>query len=303
MLSQTVIDELAKSLTASSIKRYKSWSNIVSPKEYNIDNFINWYKKINEETKTKKDYSSILSVIIKVLSIEKQNADKYQKLLDEAKQSKDIFSKPSESDKQKQISIKQIQDLQDELMNNTKRNKRDDYGLQFVTMLLELAPFRTQDYVSVSFSADDTPNYVDLQNHRLVYTQGKSINSNRIIDIPEKLFHMIKDNKQKYDAKFLFPSFRMKTQSITLDGFVSFSKNLFKADVSPQILRQVFVSHYNDSNMSKKDRLVKSKQMGHALTTSQTQYTKFSTAIHDKDQLIADLQETIRQLTEQLKNK
>lgn len=303
MLSQTVIDELSKSLTASSIKRYKLWSDIISPNEYDIDNFINFYKKINDEFKAKKDYTSILSVIIKVLSIEGKNTEIYKKLLDEAKQSKDIFSKPSESDKQKQISFKHIQDLQDELMNNTKRNKREDYELQFVTMLLELAPFRTQDYVNVSFSADDTPNYVDLENKRLVYTQGKSINSNRIIDIPKKLFNMIKSNKEKYDAKFLFPSFRMKTQTITLNGFVSFSKKLFNADVSPQILRQVFVSHYNDINMSKKDRLLKSKMMGHALNTSQTQYTKFSTAIHDKDQLIADLQETIRQLKEQLKNK
>lgn len=302
MLSQSVIDELSKSLTASSVKRYISWSNIISPNKYDVNNFVNWYKSITEETKERKDYSSLLSVIMKVLSIEGKPIDIYQNLMTEHKQNNmNIISKPSATDLKNQITVDNIKKILEELENKTKRTKREDYGIQFITMLLEIAPFRTEDYVSVSFTAD-THNYLDIPTKRLIYTQGKSINSNRIIDIPDSLFKIIIDNKNKYNANFLFPSFRMTKQSMTNKGFVSFSKRVFNADISPQILRQIFVSHYDRIKMSKKDRLIKSRYMGHSLATSQTKYTKFSsTEADDKDKIIAELRDTIRQLKEQLK--
>jgi integrase len=302
MLSKEIVAELSKTLVASSVKRYKAWSNKISPDEYDVENFVNFYKKIDEEFKQRKDYTSILAVIIKVLKLENKPTEIYEKLLKEGHETKDLYSKPTETDKEKQITVESILQLKQETKEKMekKHNKKTAYELQFLTMITDLAPFRTQDYINVSFSPNETKNYVDIENKRLVYTEGKTLNSNRVIDLPDELFNLIKTNKEKYESKFLFPSFRIKGQSITDDGFVSFTKRLFNGDVSPQILRQIFVSHYNDTNMSKKDRIVKSKMMGHALNTSQTKYTKFSSAIHDKDALIDELQQTIKELKAQL---
>jgi hypothetical protein len=297
-LSQHIIDELAKTIKPVTIKRYKAWSNLISPGEYNVENFVNFHKSIDDEFKARKDGGSILSVIIKVLSIEGKNTEIYQKLRNDIMSAKDVFEKPTEGEKEREISVEEVYSRRQQLLHKYLENptRETSYQLQYLYMITEIAPFRTQDYIGVSFSPDTSTNYVDMPNQSLVYNEGKTVNSKRTIKIPDDVFDIIKQNKERFNATYLFRSTR-KNASMNETAFVLLVKNIFDGkNITPQLLRQIFVSHYSDIEMNKKDRIIKAHEMGHTFRMAETNYTKFSKAIHDKDTIIQELRDTILNL-------
>jgi len=294
-LSEEVIAKLNETLKKSSVKRYKAWSNIVSPKEYNLDEFINFHKLITEEFKTRVDYTSILIVIIRVLTIEGKPTDIYEDLRKTAMNSKNIFSTPNNQDKERAVTVEEIYIRRQELLHKFMEdpsNKSNAYQLQYLYMITELSPFRTQDYVGVGFSGTGdsatTENYVDMDARTIKYNVGKSQNSIRTVNIPEDVYDIIEKNKNRFNAEYLFPSFTFTKKSVTSSGFVSLVRGIFDKDITPQLMRQIFVSHMNDTNVGKKERVAKASEMGHTYQTSQTQYTKLSKIIHEKDKLVAE---------------
>jgi len=276
MLSKEVTAELAKTLSPSSVKRYVAWSKLITPDEYSVDGFVNFYKKIDEAFMERKDYTSILSVIIKVLTIEGKPTKIYENLKSKAMGEKDIFEKPTEKQLENKITVPSIIKLRDELDKKQDRTMREDYELQFLYMITEISPFRTQDYIFTSFT-NETPNFVDLQNKQIIYTEGKTVSSTRVIKLPPNVFTIIKNNKDKYNRKWLFPTLNKSGNHMTSDSFKNFLNKLFNAKIATTMLRNIFVSHYEDSNMSKKERLIKAQQMAHTFQTSERVYTKLST--------------------------
>lgn len=301
MLSPEIITQLEKTLKKDSIRRYKTWARIVSPDEYKISNFVNFHKKITTDFSKRPDFTSILSVIIKVLNLEGKNTDIYQKLREEAFAEKPLIAPPIVKTNDNHITVDEIEKKQQSLEKKTDRTKQDDYELQFLIMINELAPMRTQDYINVGFSPD-TPNYVDMDNRRIIYTEGKSLNSNRVIDIPDKLFNVIKSNKEKYKADFLFIDMK-KDKAITAPMFNKMIKNIFGKPITSQLLRQIYVSHFSNSQMPRKERLRKAQMMAHTLHTADTNYTRFSSKIDEQSDEIAKLRAEVAELRELLKKK
>jgi hypothetical protein len=303
-LSQHIIDELAKTVKPTTVKRYKAWSNIISPGGYKVDEFINFHKFIDDQFKSRKDCGSILSVIIKVLSIEGKDTELYQKLRNEVMSSKDLFEKPSEGEKEREISVDEVYSRRQQLLHKYFENpkRQTSYQLQYLYMITEIAPFRTQDYIGVSFSPDTSTNYVDMPNQSLVYNEGKTVNSKRTIKIPDDVFQIIKQNKERFKATYLFQSIK-KGKSFSEAAIVSLVKDIFDGkNITPQLLRQIFVSHYNDTEMNKKDRIIKAHEMGHTFRMAETNYTKFSKAIHDKETIIQEQRDTIFNLRGYIKS-
>lgn len=302
-LSDEVIAKLNETLKKSSVKRYKAWSNIVSPQKYDIDEFINFYKLINDDFKARVDYTSILIVIIKVLTIEGKDTEIYEDLRKKAMNSKNIFSTPNPADKEKAVSVEDIYIRRQELLHvfmEEPSNKRNAYQLQYLYMITELSPFRTQDYVGVGLSSDTAENYVDMDARTIKYNVGKSQNSIRTVNIPSDVFDIIERNHKNFKSKYLFPSLSFINKSATSSGFVALVRDIFDKDITPQLMRQIFVSHMNDTNMKKTDRVAKATEMGHTYQTSQTQYTKLSKIIHEKDELVADQKKTIDKLLKRI---
>lgn len=302
MLSPEIVETLSKTLKPDSIRRYKTWARLISPDQYKLSNFVNFHKKITTDIENRKDFTSILSVIIKILEIEKKDTSVYKKLRDEASQIKPLIAPPIVKTNENHITVKEIEELERTLQKKTNRTKQDDYELQFLKMINQLAPFRTQDYINVGFTPA-TPNYVDMTSQKMIYTEGKSLNSNRVIEIPDSLFHIIKSNKEKYDANFLFPGKKNPDISITAPMFNKMVKNIFGKPITSQNLRQIYVSHYEDSGMPRKQRLKMAQMMAHTLHTADTNYTRFSSKIDEQGDEIAKLRAEVAELRELLKNK
>lgn len=302
MLSPEIVEILSKTLKPDSIRRYKTWSKIISPDEYKISNFINFYKKITTDIENRKDFTSLLSVVIKILDIEGKNSDRYKELRQKAFEIKPLIAPPIVKTNDNHITVAEIEKIQQSLENKKDKSKEENYQLQFLIMINTLAPFRTQDYIGVGFSPS-TPNYVDMTSQKMIYTEGKSLNSNRVIDIPDKLFNVIKSNKEKYDSNFLFPGEKKPKISITAPMFNKLIKNIFGKNITSQNLRQIYVSHYEDSGMPRKERLKKAQMMAHTLHTADTNYTRFSSKIDEQGDEIAKLRKEVAELRELLKNK
>ena len=276
MLSPKVIDALSATLKPDSVKRYIRWSNVVSPKEYDVNDFVNFHTKIDKEFKERKDFTSVMSVIIKVLEIEGKDTSIYEALKKKAFGMKDVFTKATSKAIDNKISVKSIIKMRDELDKKQDRSMREDFELQFLFMITDIAPFRSQDYISVSFSKL-TPNFVDLQNKQIIYTEGKVQSSNRVVKLPPRVYDIIKANKDKYDRNWLFPTLNKPSEkAMSVDTFTRFLNQLFNAPISTTMLRNIFVSHYEDIKMPKQERIEKAELMGHTYQTSQMVYTKLS---------------------------
>jgi hypothetical protein len=292
---------LMEKLSTSSVKRYISWiKKILDGRAYNVDIFKNYYKSITDDDKEKNDYSSLLAVVKKVLEYEKQDTTIYNKLLEEAFLHKKGYVTASQTDKNNEITVDDIYKLREDI-EKQKSSIGRDYKLQFLYFITELSPFRTQDYITPTFDITQ-PNHINIDNKTMVITEGKSINSTRTIKLPDKLFSIIVENKKKYDSPYLFPKLTNINDKMKTAGFTLFINRLFKRKISTSRLRQVFVSHYNDIMMNKKDRIQKAKEMGHTYETSQFNYTKYSKIIHEKDELIKQLYAEIERLKNKLKH-
>ncbi len=272
MLSPVVIEFLSKELAPSSVKRYIQWSNYICPTEYNVNDFINFHKLIDDEFKSKKDYTSIISVIIKVLTIEGKDPSIYIELNRIARGNKDIYSQPTTKALDNKITIEDIYLLRDKYDKIVRPDMFHNYARQFLYMITDISPFRRQDYINTTFN-DTSPNYVDLEKGQIIYREGKVQASKRVIDLPPKVFEIIKFNKDTYKRIWLFPTMNKSDRHMSNETFGSFIKKIFNADITLQVLRTLFVSHYADSNMPKDERIKKAELMGHTYVMSETNYT------------------------------
>jgi hypothetical protein len=293
MLSPKVIDALSATLKPDSVKRYIRWSNVVSPDEYSVEDFVNFHKKIDAEFKERKDFTSIMSVIIKVLEIEGKDTSVYEALKKKAFGEADVFTKATPKQIDNKISVQSIVEMRDKLEKKKDRSMREDFELQFLYMITEISPFRGQDYISGSFSKL-TPNFVDLKSKEIIYTEGKVQSSTRVVKLPPRVFDIIKANKDKYDRNWLFPTLNKPSEkAMSRETFTRFLNQLFNAPISTTMLRNIFVSHYADIEMSKKERLEKAEQMGHTFQTSEKVYTKLSKDKLEKEKPKETLKEKV----------
>lgn len=305
--------KLLTTLSTSSMKRYSNWYKKYVKKNdiYDIQDIVNFKDSIDDEMRQKKDYTSILSVLIKLLNVhtETDNStvlvnETLQTLkteLQQAKNSKDVIVKPTENDTKNQITVEEIQEIKDkkEKLYGEKPTLNNAYHLQFLKFITLLPPLRTQDYINTSFRDMDDVNFMDLENKLFIIKGGKVANSKRTIEMPDELITFITELKEKFKSEWLFPKIKNVAEPMTTEGVGKWLNRMFGKAVSTSRLRNVFVSHWKDTNMPKEQRVKNSAIMGHSYQMSETNYTKYSEALHEKDRLI----ETLQRENEELKKK
>jgi hypothetical protein len=316
--SEQLQTTLLQTLSPSSVKRYGFWYKNYIGSEYNVKDIVKWTKDLNADIRIKKDFTSILSVLIKLLDIEKQKSkdekrgikiniittrEKLIQERDDAMQRKVIFTEATQKDKDNKMTVDDIKKLKDEKEKEYKDKPtiNNAYHLQFLKFITSIPPTRTQDYINTSFINKDGVNFYDIKNSKLIVKGGKSKNSVRDLEIPKELNDFIKTLKNKYDTEWLFPQLKNTDIPMTTPGFSKFLTRLFGKNVGTSRLRNIFVSQYKDDDLSQDERLQKAKMMGHSLKTSETVYTKFSDKIHDKDAIIKKLQDENAKLQAKLK--
>jgi hypothetical protein len=306
--SSELITSLLKTIAPSSVIVYAHWYQKYIGDIYNPKDIVKWAKKLNDEIRVKKDFTSVLSVLIKLLDIEKQKSEDEkrgikiniittrEKLIQErykAHQRKAVFTEATQKDKDNTMTVDEIKKLKGEKEQQYKDKPtiNNAYHLQFLKFITTVPPLRSQDYVNTSFINKDGVNFYDVEKSKLIIKGGKSKNSIRDLEIPKELNDFIKTLKNKYNTEWLFPQLKNTDAHMTNSGFNKFLTRMFNKNISTARLRNIFVSQYKDDDLSQDERLEKARMMGHSLKTSETVYTKFSDKIHDKDAIIKKLQE------------
>lgn len=309
-LPQHIREQMLKKLKPQSVKLYDKWifKYVFNDKgKYNKNKLINFHKKITPEFKLNKLYTSILSAIEAVLKAEglQNDAEIYRNFrIAHVSQDIEFYKKPTQRDIDNKIDIDEILKLkeQKQQLYNNKPTLYNSYHLQFLKLITEIPPLRSEDYFNTSFQNIEGYNYCDLDNKVIHFKNGKSINSIRDIKLGDELTQFIRKTKDKFNSRWLFPSLRDRTQPMNSKSFNKWLARLFGKNVSTSMLRRVFISHWKDEDMPKDERIEKAKQMGHTLAVSEKHYTKYSKKIHDKDELIEKQRLIIKKKDEIINN-
>jgi hypothetical protein len=290
-----------RNLKPASVKVYENLGKKISP-EFNLEAYENWHTTVTDEVKAKSNYRPLLNLIKLVLAFYKKNTKIYDDLFDEASVAQAISppKEATEEDKQKQVSlddIKEIFEQKKKQLENKDGTMRTAYEVQFLSLILDVGAFRSQDYISLSFDKK-SPNYYD--DGKLIFTQGKSVNSQRVVVLNEQSKEIIERNRARYKKDWLFPTLiQSRNTPMSRNIFADFIKKIFGKDVATRVLRQVVVGDAIDKKMPAKERMKLAKNMGHTIQTSQAEYSKFSEMLHSRDKKIAELEATIQKMKEQ----
>jgi hypothetical protein len=223
----------------------------------------------------------------------------YDDLFDEATVAQAIAApkEATEEDKKKQVSLDDIKSIFKDKKAQLEKGDgtmRTAYEVQFLSLLLDVGAFRSQDYISLSFDKK-SPNYYD--DGKLIFTQGKSVNSQRVVVLNDQTKQIIERNREKYKKDWLFPTLiESRNTRMSRNIFADFIKRIFGKDVATRVLRQVVVSDAIDTKMAPKERMKLAKNMGHTIETSQAEYSKFSKIINANEKKIAELEAIIEQM-------
>jgi len=299
----SLVAKLSETLKPQSILRYKAWLRkyVFGDQDYNVSTLVNFHKKIDDELKAKKDYTSILSAIIAVLKAEDKPTNIYEKLKSEHLPT--FYAEPTQADKDNQITVAEIKTLREETEASYAESPTmaKAYHLQFLYFITELPPLRSQDYINTSFTDKLGVNLLDIDNKLLIIKGGKSVHSKRTIKLPQSVLSKVVEFKDRYGSDWLFPQLKNINVPMTNSGFNKYLARLFKRNISTSRIRQIMVSHWKDKNLSTKQRAETARVMGHTLKTSEASYTKFSQQIHEKDELILKQKRQIAILKAKLK--
>lgn len=305
-----IYKKLEDSVKPETVKRYYFWLRKVMP-TYSSGQLQQLHRTKEEEIRKRPDATSLLAAIIKLLKIEGvQEGDKImnqtEKLLNDIRGSKmDVIAQPKQKDLDNELTVESIMALRNKKEEefNKKPSLRLGLQLQVLYLYTEIPPLRSQDYINTSFDKNESINYIDLDRKELIIREGKTTNkaNSRIIDIPDKAVDIIKKVKELSQSKWLIPKVQTPSEHMKNDTFAKFLNTIFGKSVSSSRLRNIFVSSYNDANMSIEDRKKNANIMGHQVSTSQAIYTKFSKKLHDKDKYIDKLEAENKALKKRIK--
>jgi integrase len=302
-LPPTVYDTLAQRLKPQSIKRYTGWLNklVFKGDDYNVKTLVDFHKNIPTDIKARNDYTSLLAAIIAVLRAEGKDTSIYEKL--KANHSTTYYKEPTVADKENQISVKDVFKLRDELKQSYEQKPTlvKALHLLYLSFICEIPPLRSEDYLNTSFINQEGVNFLNTETNQLLIKGGKSLNSKRNIKLPKKLMDTINEIRERFAIDWLFPQVKNVDKPMTTSGFNKFLGRLFSKKISTSRIRQIFVSHWKDNELSKEERVVNAEQMGHTYNTSESNYTKFSETIHKKDEVIKKQKRQIAVLKARLK--
>ncbi len=192
------------------------------------------------------------------------------------------------SDNQKYINIKRLQNKPTELQQAREGhkltltdliNKQNENNIDIISKLLlamyTLIPPVRADYYATHIIKDgevpDSDNYIILKNNtaELVIRKYKTSRKHGEIRhpiLPTELYNIIIESLNKYPRKYLFQN---NQKPYTPNGFCKWSTNilqkLFNVDLTLTMIRHIYISSLDMSNMNLEQKHNIAKLMGHTI--------------------------------------
>lgn len=295
------ITESSKKLYIENIKRLNNGEEPTTLRFLtNVDKIMNKLNKYKENTKRTYIISivSLLSSLIKVKPTEanKRLYKRYETIMNEYnKKLKEQINK-TDNEKNNWISQKEIKEKYDELIEEAKQIKgritKDDYetiiNLMIISLYTLIPPRRNKDYQDMYIvrgelkDNDMDKNYLLLDKEKFIFNNYKTKGTykSQIIEIPKELMRIIKYYLLKHPLKknikentttpFLVNYLGEKyeqTNSIT-----RILNKIFDKNIGVSMLRKIYLtSKYGDTLEEMKED---TKEMGTSINTAQNNYIK-----------------------------